>query len=609
MNNPIQRALPWSLALACGATLWFIALRSYGADWHISEIHAHIIYSALVHFREFPYFSHYLNQGSYLLQDPQFPVLSIATPSIVLFGPEAGLRFAAFLFGVGGFWMYFVWLRRHVSARAAMFGAVAWSLSLGILWRIVVGNDMFLWFLVLPLFLLLLEDLFLTPSVRGAVALGLVAGVCVLGPTFHAIVYLLAPVSFVWLILLVHRARVAGSMRPRLLLLVALSLLVACAVAAPRLMAWSAFSMRRVIEADGTMALLPALDSLFSPGKTSLREAPAIVGPTVAGGIRLLWYGIWESSVALPHLGVLLAAVSLASSAVRRSRASILAFALVVLGLMLTTSATIWDGVRVVFPALRVSRRFLILSGFGLSVLAAFGYAEVERRAARWGGAWLALALATVVASTLVWVRGGLNEDLLAGKAVTRLVAHPKANPTSWPLIVNSPDPRNVEAGKVIAGIFHSVGNHCEGAILGGTRCKEYLMRLLATPVHRGQAIPVVAQARAPVVVSHTTITVGPIEPHEEIVLNLIAKPLLGYEIEPAGAGVLLSGEHERLSIVNVGTNVIPRVRITPRSPVPSWFWFPWGALIVAAAGFLLAPVLRRRRAVVASPGRPAVAG
>lgn len=592
----VRRAVDGALALACGGVLWLVALRSGDWDWYLSETHAHLLYSAIVHHGEFPLFSFFLNQGAYLLQDPQFPGLSPVVAFVLALGPEAGLRFQGFAFGLAGYWATAAWLRRSVSPAGAAFGAVSWTLGLGVLWRVAVGNDLFLWMLPLPLLLLLVERLFEAPTAAAALGLGLVTGLFILGPTFHAIIYLLAPAGLLWVVLLSARAWAQGTLRPRLLLLLAAALGVALLVATPRLLAWAALSMRRTIEADGTMALRDALDSLLDSGKATVEVVP-IVGTTIAGGIPMPAYGVWESAVALPHLATLLALVGLAASLGRAGRArpaAWLALLLLGAGLVLTASPDVWDGVRGVAPFLRVSRRFLILGAFGLAVLAAIGFDAVERRVGRWAAAWQVAALALAFGSTAAWIQAAGASRLLRPEAGP-VVLHPPPPGMSEPVAVYRGPPSVLAAGGATAGLFHSVGNPCDGIIAGGVFCLPYDDRLRAGPAGRGAPFPLRQPGGPPVRISHGEIAVGPMAPGEGVVLNLRARPLLGYALDPPDTQVRLGGRDEVLTVVNLGPAPVPGVRVVARTPVPAWLWPAWGAALLAAGAALAVPRWRRR--------------
>src|SRR6478752_9094461 len=125
-------------AIATGLVLFWLSLHCQASDWFISETHADIIYTGLRQFREFPYFSFVFGGGTYFLQDPQSNLFSPAVPLILFAGPSIGLRLLEGLWGVAGVYVFTVWLRRRLSAEAALVGAVASATSLGVLWRVVV---------------------------------------------------------------------------------------------------------------------------------------------------------------------------------------------------------------------------------------------------------------------------------------------------------------------------------------------------------------------------------------------------------------------------------------------------------------------------------------
>src|SRR6187549_3036288 len=143
----------WAAAALTGVLLFWLSLRCGALDWFISETHADVIYTGLHQFGEFPYFSFVFNGGSYFLQDPQSNLFSPAVPLILLAGPSIGLRLMEGLWGAIGVYAFVGWMRRRVSFEAALIGGVASATGLGVLWRVAVGNDMFLWHLGLPFLL------------------------------------------------------------------------------------------------------------------------------------------------------------------------------------------------------------------------------------------------------------------------------------------------------------------------------------------------------------------------------------------------------------------------------------------------------------------------
>ena len=98
-------------------------------------------------------------------------------------------------------------MRRRVCFEAALFGAIASVLSLGVLWRVAVGNDMFLWHLGLPAILWSAERVMKQNSIESMLSFALVLGLLLLGPTFHSFTYLFLPAvpTFVLLEWYYHR--------------------------------------------------------------------------------------------------------------------------------------------------------------------------------------------------------------------------------------------------------------------------------------------------------------------------------------------------------------------------------------------------------------------
>src|SRR6478735_8296627 len=84
------------------------------------------------------------------LQDPQSNLFSPVVPLTLLVGPTIALRLVTAAWGALGVYLFTSWMRRRVSVQAALLGGLASVSSLGVLWRVAAGNDMFLWHLGLP---------------------------------------------------------------------------------------------------------------------------------------------------------------------------------------------------------------------------------------------------------------------------------------------------------------------------------------------------------------------------------------------------------------------------------------------------------------------------
>ncbi|HET9934242.1 MAG TPA: hypothetical protein VFQ35_26250, partial [Polyangiaceae bacterium] len=281
-----RRALLLIGALSSGFLILWLSLKSSGADWYISETRADILYTGLHSFHEFPYFSFALNGGSYLLQDPEGPLLSPTALAIAALGPTLGLRVVTGLWAALGVLGFVAWLRGRVRLEAAMLGGVASVTSLAVLWKVAVGNDMFLWGLALPGILFLVRAVVSRRTIASAIALGVAAGVLLLGPTFLVLTYLFAPVVPLALVYELVTSRVERRDWWRLAALLLLSGVVACCVASPKLALWTVLPMQRPTIDHGVLSLSRSLRGLFNYGATkssllhmvSYRDGAPVIG-------------------------------------------------------------------------------------------------------------------------------------------------------------------------------------------------------------------------------------------------------------------------------------------------------------------------------------------
>lgn len=388
----VRRIFPFIVALGCGGTLGYVAFHSSGFDWYVSETQAEIIYSALHRYHELPVFSYFLNGGTYLLQDPQSFLLTPVTPLILLFGPHAGIRVAIALWGVVGCLGMFYLLRDSVGKLPALFSGMVWVLSLGVFWRIIVGNDMFAWNLALPWLLIFIKRLYAKPTFARSLSLGMFLGFCLLGPTFHSFIYFLIPISSVWTVIQLCSQRKIWSKSYvlRSIVFSVLALVLAVVSALPKLYAFEWFDLSRPTCAEGVITKVEAWNALFAQDATlggyhltPVRQ-PTLCQQIDAYGVDT--YGNWESSVGLLPIAYLLITVVVLSLFRRTNRLfAVFAILLIGTGWILATSEPIWLLIRnVSHDGIRVSSRFLQIITFAMTLLVAFGYALIQRGTKFW---------------------------------------------------------------------------------------------------------------------------------------------------------------------------------------------------------------------------------
>jgi hypothetical protein len=408
----LERRLDWrryallSTALLTGILLFWIALHCDGADWYISQTHADIIYTGLRRFGEFPFFSFIINGGTYFVQDPQSNLFSPAVPLILLAGPSIGLRLLEGLWGVAGVYVFTIWLRRRMSAEAAMVGAVAMATSLGVLWKIAVGNDMFLWHLGLPVLLWAVERVMQKRTIESALVFALALGVLLLGPTFHSFTYLFLPV--VPLYVLVEWAFERPTRRDLLktIGLFALACVLALSMIGFKVACWTKFPMARPVGDMGTLPLWTGIKQLFD---YSLVQT-AVVVPSRYIGKGAHWasrgWGVEEGATAVPPIAVLLALVGVVFAARSRPqwKTGLFALILVLIGLTLTCWSPAWETFRKLNGGnFRVAQRCLGMAAYGVAIFAALGAQALLSRLKQATVMPVALGLVGIMLASAVW--------------------------------------------------------------------------------------------------------------------------------------------------------------------------------------------------------------
>jgi hypothetical protein len=572
-SSELRRASVAGLSLLSGLLIFWIALRSSGSDWFISETHADIIYTGIRRFREYPFFSFVFNGGAYLLQDPQSNLYSPAVPLILIAGPSVGLRLMEGVWGALGVYCFVGWMAKRVSIEAALLGGVASVTALGVLWKVAVGNDMFLWHLGLPGMLWAVERVMTERSIRSMLIFGLVLGMLLLGPTFHSFTYLFLPVVplFVLFQLATNRPKLAQFALTAALLLG--SCVLALLIASPKLACWLKFPMSRPIGDPGVIDVrttLHALFDYFSPAHTSIVVSD---GTSPKPGM----WGVEESAVAMPPLATLLALVGLLSPIRTRTKLSIWVFAmvLIVCGVTLACSWPIWSTFRELTGGnFRVSPRFLGLAAFGMAVLVALGADVIFER-------WKRVALPGALSAA----------GLMLVSAVCWTVAASKycgASPadTIHPSAINPFEVAAAErqaADKLTTFADLTKPGFTERPILDGIGYRSGFLvvgnefhRRLWRPRRAAPTVPLLMSGVEPsqVTVSHLRIVVKDVPPHTRVRMREMM-PAFGIftKTRPLDADIEVRKDRNFLLIENHGDKPVDRVIVGAELPI-SRIWF-----------------------------------
>ncbi len=565
-----------------GAVVFWVAMRSLGSDWYISQTHADILYTAVWRFHEFPFFSFVFGGGDYFIQDPQSNLFSIVNPLVLLAGPSNGLRIGEAIWGAVGCYAFIVWMRRHVSESAAQFGALAWCLSLGVFWRVAVGNDMFLWHLGLPIFFVLIERLVAERTWKQGVALGLALGVFLLGPTFHTFTYLfvVALPLYGLLVLIIERPglRALG----RIFALLAGALALGVVIASPKFACWTKFPMGRPTPDPGDADLVQAIRSLLDYTYTSWFKVP--MGHRHG---RFQWWGIEEGAVALAPPATLLVPLGVVVGLFSKRRRALALFAmlLIAVGLTISSSETVWNFFRALTHGnFRVALRYHALAWFGLAVLSTLGADALFTRWPRAHAAIAATFAGGVLAAAVWWVHSaGQLTERAANDTIQPEMMNPftmGANEMRFASHVKSFD-QLVFFNEIAPERYFLLGYGTANGflIVGNPYDKKRWFARHPQPVVYG--LPPGSST-----VSHTRIVLRGLPAHGKAGIK-IENPQFGLDIRtlPEAAKLGVAWGPGGLTIENAGDQPIERLVIRPKLPISiTWFVLSLLALLAACA-------------------------
>lgn len=614
----VERQLNWRrnwigvAALVTGALLFWVALHSDGGDWYICQTHADIMYTALSRFREWPYFSWVFNGGTYFLQDPQSNLYSPVVPLVMLAGPSIGLRIMAGIWGALGVIAFTSFMRRRVGFEAALLASVASVLSLGVLWRVAVGNDMFLWHLGLPAILWAVDGVFRERSVRSMLIFALVLGLLLLGPTFHSFTYLF--VSAVPLYVLFELVFNRPTKREffELVGLFGGGCVLAALMIGPKLACWATFPMSRPTEDFGAIPLLTGLRQSFDYSEAK----DFVVNSTLLGGHWPHQYyrgwGVEESAIALPWVGSLLAIVGMVAAAVvpSKRRTGLYAAVLCIWGLTLACSVPVFEGFRALTGGnFRVAPRFLGLTGFGLALFCALGadelFARLKQRARPVGVGLFAL----MACSALWWMhRASLTPadartvaDDINPSAIHPIAAYKEEHNAAQK--VNSFD--TVVRFRHRRDILEGVG-YTDGFFVVGNEYEPHLY-----PSIHPQPVVILGIKPERVTVEHLRIKIHDMAPRSRIFLRA-QKPAYGLQVvtEPPTAHVRVRQQGPFLVVENHDHSPVARVVLRAEFPISVvWLVVAILSLVGTIAGLVLLEISRRRASAAHSSHLAQVVG
>ena len=539
----------------CGFVLLLIALKSSGHDWFISQCQANIIYSAIWNHGELPFFSYFLNGGTYLIQDPQSFLFTPTALWVLIFGPEGGLRFAAFFFGMFGSLCMYFWLKKYLGSLPALISAVSWTFSLGIFWRIAVGNDMFLWNLAIPALLLVVDYLAARPCFKRSFLLSVLLGIFILGPTFHSIFYFGIIVGVTWVALSFTKSLKNFKHNSKFLLWIICAAVMAIIIASPKLISWSLFPMDRWAEFDGVLVFRNAMNALLNYGIATITHP-------LKSGASARW-GIFESSVALSPIATVFAVIGLVTGWSKKNYRKLYFFCLIIISisLLLCTNLELW---RFLFKlsndSFRVAERFLILAAFGFAVLAGIGSGWIFGFFKK-SSKYFAIVIIIGLFISAIWWMKKAEKNRVINKKMISLWLHPAIISKNTPeIILANFDGRPISKNKMIASNFFVVGAKMWN--------KDYYSYLYSRNRKNKQPI-FFGKAKDRVKLSHTSVTINNLEPGEDVFMNLMPANLGEIiSVLPTNATIKFVLSRYNMQVINSGTVTAKKVKICPKFPI-----------------------------------------
>jgi hypothetical protein len=521
----------------------------------------------------------------------------------MLAGPSVVLRIMEGIWGVLGVLAFVAWMRRRVSLEAALIGAIASVLSLGVLWKIAVGNDMFLWHLGLPSILWTAERVMKQNTLESMLSFGLVLGLLLLGPTFHSFTYLFLPAVPLFVGLEWYFHRPTREQLKRTVALFAGGCTLALLMISPKLACWAVFPMSRPTGDFGALPFWTGFRQVFD---YSLAKDYVVFSSRWFGSMRHRYQGGWgveESAIALPPLASLLALWGIWTGVRNPAKRQTAIFAVILIccGYVLACCDPVWQVFRAMTRGnFRVAPRFLGLTAFGLAVFAALGADELFARFKRFAKPATIAIIATMFLSALWWTKRAGSVPM-EGRSIGDDV-----NPSIiWPRAAYREERDAVAKIKTFSGVVHyrkrrdileGLG-YTDGFFVVGN---EYDPRLWFA-IHP-QPIVVIGIKPEQVTVEHLRVKIRQMAARSRIFLR-VQKPAFGLAVvtDPPDAHVRVREQGSFLVIENHDHAPVERVVLRAEFPISVWWLVVAGATLAGTLGALVLLAVARRRAVAAT--------
>lgn len=328
-SRPRRRLRPWAFVALASLPLLILFFpviatghHVAGFDWDYFFTYYEAMRRTIVHFHQFPWWNPWVAGGVPWFGDPQVGLVSLQTPLVLLFGTVWGLKLAALVYFVVGFWGMYLLLRElKTEFWVRLLLSYVWVGSTFVTFHFFAGHYTFLLYLLSPwLFWLALRA---RQGLRWAIGLGAVFGFFISSAPHYMAVQALVILAG-WLVVEWLLADDKKSLARRLLAALGLGLILA----APKLY-FSYQYISQFASDSGNQAVSSwrvVIHALAGSGQR----------PTMPGFGHLEW---WEYSSYLGLGAVLAYVIALAwlvAEAVRRRRWSLgLSFALVAVFLII----------------------------------------------------------------------------------------------------------------------------------------------------------------------------------------------------------------------------------------------------------------------------------
>jgi hypothetical protein len=123
-----------------------------GEDWGYFAQSYEAARVSILHYHQFPWWNAWMNGGQPLFANPQFGLLSIQMPLVLLFGTVSGLHYSLFVYYILGFWGMYILLKRlgSNSKLITVLLTYIWLFSGFSAWHLGGGQLTFALYLLVP---------------------------------------------------------------------------------------------------------------------------------------------------------------------------------------------------------------------------------------------------------------------------------------------------------------------------------------------------------------------------------------------------------------------------------------------------------------------------